>query len=185
MNRPPLLVRVAGSPLPAFLLFLGYAAIIAGWYEGTVVWWLALAAVGASLRTLSAVGRVRRYKAWLAEWNAMDTKEQQRPKDKPSRRWMFVTSAVLLLLVIPAYCQHLQGNEGLRTALMLLWVVAGIYLVGLLLRRITRGMTKLRKAQPESATAPVEWMLGRPFSSPSRSEAARKLPEYCTRLLGS
>src|ERR1022692_2478369 len=116
MNRPPLLVRVAGSPLPAFLLFLGYAAIIAGWYEGTVVWWLALAAVGASLRTLSAVGRVRRYKAWLAEWNAMDTKEQQRPKDKPSRRWMFVTSAVLLLLVIPAYCQHLQGNEGLRTA---------------------------------------------------------------------
>ena len=59
MSRPPLLVRVAGSPLPALLLFVAYAAVIAGWYEGHVVWWQALAAVGATcLRTLSAVGQV-------------------------------------------------------------------------------------------------------------------------------
>jgi hypothetical protein len=159
MSRPPLLVRVAGSPLPAFLLLLGYAAVVAGWYEGHVVWWLALAAVGASMRTLSAVRRVRRYKAWLADWNAMGAAEQPRPKDKPvGRRRVIVTSAALLLLAIPACFPYLQGNQEWRTALTLLWVVACIYLVGLVLRSITWRMTKRRKAQSEAATAPVEWM---------------------------
>jgi hypothetical protein len=74
-----LLVRVAGSPLRAFLLFVCYAAIVAGWYEGDVVWWLALTALGAAMRTLSAVGQVRRYKAWLAEWNAMGAKDEPAP----------------------------------------------------------------------------------------------------------
>jgi hypothetical protein len=187
MSRPPLLVRVAGSPLPAFLLFLGYAAIVAGWYEGQVVWWLALGSVGAAIRTLSAVGRVRRYKAWLAEWNAMGAKEEPPPsheQKRGGRRRLFVTSAALLLPAIPACLPYLEGNEEWRTALALLWVVACLYLVVLVLRSITRRM-KRRKAQPEAATAPVEWMLGRASSSPSRSEAARNLPEYCTRLLGS
>ena len=185
MNRPHFLVRVAGSPLPAFVLFLGYAAIVAGWCQGAVPWWLALASVGAFIRTLSAIGQVRRYKAWLAEWNAMDAKEQPRPKDKPSGRWKLVTTAVILLLVIPAYCQHLQGNEELRTALMLLWSVAGIYLFVLLLRGIRRWVRRHHMAQQEDTAAQAEWMLGRARSSPSRSQAARELPEYCTRLLSS
>ena len=185
MNRPPLLVRVAGSPLPAFLLFLGYAAIIAGWYEGTVVWWLALAAIGASFRTMSAVGRVRRYKAWLADWNAMGGAEQPRPRDKRVRRRLFVTSAALLVLAIPVCFPYLQGNEEWRTALSLLWVVACIYLVALVLWRIARWLTKRRTEQPEAVAGRVEWMLGRASSSPSRAEAVRKLPKYCIRLLDS
>jgi len=188
MNRPPLLVRAAGSPLGALLLFLGYAAIVAGWYDGQVVWWLALGSVGAAMRTLSAVGRVRRYKAWLAEWNAMGAREEPGPPPKEKRdgrRRVFVTSAALLVLAIPVCLPNLQGNEEWRTALTLLWVVACLYLVGLALWSITRRMTKRRKTQQEAAPAPVEWMLGRASSSPSRSEAAQKLPEYCTRLLGS
>lgn len=194
MSRPPLFVRVAGSPRPAFLLFLCYTAIIFGWCEGTVAWWLGLAAVLASIRTLSAVGQLRRYKAWLAEWNAMGAKEEPSPPPKEKagrRRRVFVTSAALLLLLIPAWSQHIQGNEEFRTALILLWFVSLIYLVGLALRRVTRRMRKRPEVQPpaagapESATPPVEWMLGRASSSPSRAEAARQLPEYCTRLLSS
>jgi hypothetical protein len=183
MSRPPLLVRVAGSPLPAFLLFVGYALVVAGWYDGEVAWWLALGSVGAAMRTVAAIGRVRRYKAWLAEWNAMGEMEHLRPKKKRSwRRRIFITGAVLLLLAIPACLQHLQGNQ----ALQLLCVVGCICLVAVVLRSIKRRIAKRRKAEPEDVSIPVvEWMLGRASSSPSRAEAARKLPEYCARLLGS
>lgn len=194
MSRPPLFVRVAGSPRPAFLLCLCYAAIIVGWCEGSVVWWLGLAAVGLFIRTLSAVGQLRRYKAWLAEWNAMGAKEEPAPARKEKaggRRRVFVSSAVVLVLAIPACSQYLCGSEEWVTALRLLWASACIYLIGLVIRSITRRITRGRKAQPkaatapEAATAPVEWMLGRASSSPSRAEAARQLPEYCTRLLSS
>lgn len=187
MSRPPLLVRMAGSPLPAFLLFMAYAAIVAGWYQGEAPWWLALAAVGASLRTLAAIGRLRRYKAWLAEWNAMGAAEQPRPKEKRSgQRRLFIAVAALLLLAIPAAFPHLQGNAASGSALRLIWALACIYLAVPLLRSVKRRMAKRRKAEPEAVDAPVvEWTLGRASSSPSRFEAARKLPEYCTRLLGS
>jgi hypothetical protein len=186
MSRPSLLVRVAGSPLPALLLFLVYAAVIAGWYEGQVVWWLALGSLGAAIRTLSAVGRVRRYKAWQAGWNAMGAREESAPRNKDkrgARRWVFV--AALLLLGIPASLPYLGGNEEWRTALSLLWVVACLFVVGLALRSITRRISKRLKSRREVVNAPVKWMLGRPSSSPSRSEATQKLPEYCARLLNS
>lgn len=187
MSRPPLLVRVAGSPLPAFLLFLGYAAIIVSWSQGEAPWWLALAAVGASLRTLSAIRRLRRYKAWLAEWNAMGaTKQPQRKERRGGRRRVLITGAVLLLLAIPAGFRHLQSNEERGMALTLLSVTACVCLLLVVLRSIRRRMAKRRKTEPEAPAAPVvEWMLGRASSSPSRSEAARKLPDYSARLLGS
>lgn len=187
MTRPSFAGRVAGSPLGALLLLLVCATVIAGWYEGQVVWWLALGSVGAAMRTLSAVGRLRRYKAWLAEWNAITGEASAPPREKKRGvlRRVFVISAALLLLAIPSCLPNLQGNEDWRMAFTLLWVTACLYLVGLVLRSITRRITKRRHAQREAAIAPVEWMLGRASSSPSRSEAARKLPEYCARLLGS
>jgi hypothetical protein len=186
MSRPPLLVRVAGSPLPAFLLFLSYVAIVVGWSQGQVPWWLALAAVGASMRTLSALRRVRRYKAWMAEWNAMGATDQPQPNEKRGgRRRVFLTGAALLLLAIPSCFRYLQSNEELGIALTLLSVIACVCLLGVVLRKIRRRMTKRRKSEPETDAPVVEWMLGRASSSPSRSEAARKLPEYSTRLLGS
>ncbi len=71
MKPPSPLAWLAGSPVGAILLFLLYAWLWLGWYEGRVSWWLALGAVGAALRTLGAIGQVRRYKAWSKEWRAM------------------------------------------------------------------------------------------------------------------
>jgi hypothetical protein len=185
MNRPHFLVRVAGSPLPAFLLSLCYAATVAAWWEGNVPWWLALAAIGAFIRTLSAIGQVRRYKAWVAEWNAMDAKEQPRPKDKPASRWKSVTAAVFLFLAIPMCFPHLLVSQESRTALMLLWSLASIYLFVSVVRGIRQRARNRSMAQQEAAATQVDWMLGRASSSPSRSEATRKLPEHCAGLLGS
>jgi len=193
MTRPSLFVRVAGSPRKALLLLVCCAAVVVGWCGGDVVWWVGLAAVGVSIRTLSAIGQLRRYKAWLAEWNAMGDKEEPSPPPKKKRagRGTFIGIAVLLLFVVPAWSQHIEGNDGFRTALMLLWFVSLIYLVGAALRGITRRMRRRPQVQveadaaPESATAPVQWMLGRASSSPSRAESARQLPEYCTRLLSA
>jgi Na+/melibiose symporter-like transporter len=187
MSRPPLLVRVAGSPLPAFLLFLVYAAIIVSWSQGEAPWWLALVAVGASIRTLSAIGRLRRYKAWLAEWNAIGATDQPDPKEKRGgRRRMLITGSVLFLLTVPTCFRYLQSNDELGIALTLLSVIVCLCLLGVVLRNTRRRINKRRKVEPEAADAPVvEWMLGQASSSPSRSEAARKLPEYSARLLGS
>lgn len=187
MSRPPLLVRVAGSPLPAFLLLAGYAAIVAGWYEGQVAWWLGLMAAAASLRTLSAVGRMRRYKAWLAEWNAMGAKEQPRPTVRRANpRWVFITGAVLLAIAIPACLPSLQGNDAGRGTAVMLWLTACVYLGVVMLRGIARRRANRRKAEPDAVAAPVvKWMLSRASSSPSRAEAARQLPAYASRLLGA
>jgi len=188
MTRPSFGVRVAGSPGGAFLLFVVYAIVITGWYEGQVAWWLALGSVGAAFRTLSAVGRVRRYKVWLAEWNAMGGQEESAPprqENRSPRRRVFITIAALLLLAIPACLPYLQGSDEWRTALTLLWVVDCLCLVGLVLRSIIGRLKKRSQAKREAIIAPVEWMLGRAFSSPSRSEASRNLPEHCSRLLSS
>ena len=71
MNRPSFAVRFAGSPLGAMLLFIGYAAIVVGWYQGHFAWWLAVGALAAAFRTLGAIEKMRRYKAWLVEWQMM------------------------------------------------------------------------------------------------------------------
>ena len=67
----PWLVRLAGSPLIALVLFVLYGMAILGWYQGHLAWWLALGAVGAAIRTLGAVRQVQRYKTWVSNWRAM------------------------------------------------------------------------------------------------------------------
>jgi hypothetical protein len=130
---------------------------------------------------------VRRYKTWLAEWNAMGAREEAAPprEKKPGvRRRVRVTIAALLLPAILVCLPYLRSNEEWQTALLLLWVVVFFYLTGQALRSITRRV-KDRSRRGEAAVAPVEWMLGRASSSPSRSEASRKLPEHCGRLFSS
>ena len=191
MSRPGLLVRFAGTPFVSCLLFLCYAAIIAGWIDGEVVWWVGLGTLGASIRTLSAVRKLRRYKAWRAEWEAMGaTDEPQRPERERRTRWKLLTVAALLFLAIPGYLPQINYNEGLVATLKLLWALACLYMLFRVLQPIVglmRRATKrtAEKASEKTALAPVEWTLGRASSSPSRDEAARKLPESCRRLLRS
>ena len=181
MNRPSLQVRAAGSPLGALLLLCGYAAVIAGWYQGYLAWWLAAAAALASLRTFSSVGHVRRYKAWLAEWNAMSgNTDTPRPKRKLGRGF-FMTGAAVMLVAIPIGISLLQDGDGMGTVLTLLWIAAGLYLVYVALRSVASRMAQ--RGETKADTAPATWMLGRASSSPSRADAEKNLPEYCARLI--
>jgi hypothetical protein len=190
MNRPALLARLAGSPRGALVLFVCYAALVFGWYQGNIPWWLALGAVGAAFRTLSAVGRVRRYKAWRADWQAMGGEDEPPPaaarQKKRRRGWVLVTVAALLALGMPLLPEQLYAPW--ESGLVMAWCAACLYLVFALLWSILRRIIGRRKARAEIAqagdeAAPVAWLLGRPSSSPSRAAAERNLPRYCARLI--
>jgi hypothetical protein len=183
MNRPSLSARLAGSPQGALLLFIGYAVIIAGWYEGRVSWWMGVAAIAAAVRTLGAVKRVRAYKAWLAEWQAMSGNDAPpRTGKNPLRGWMLVVIAMLIAVAAP-----LAGSR-MSDAVTVIWSLACLYLVFALVRGILRRVRGRREVQAEvgqakDEAAPVAMLLDLPSSSPSREEAERNLPEYCARLL--
>jgi hypothetical protein len=185
MNRPRRLVRLAGSPRGALLLFIGYAVIVYGWYQGDVPWWLAVGAVAAGFRTLAAVGRMRRYKAWLADWQGMGAGDEP-PRPKKRRGWVLVAGAALLVVAIPL----VQPETGPNDALTVLWCVACLYLVFALVRGILRRIRGRRKVKAEVAqtrdeAAPVAWLVPRAASSPSRADAMRSVPDYCARLMAS
>lgn len=190
MNRPPLSVRLAGCPRIAIVLFLGYAAVVLGWYQGDVPWWVAVAAVAAAGRTLTAVRRVHSYKAWLAEWQGMGGEDEPpRPKKRRRRGWVFVTGAALLVLGIP-FCLPSRGEQGeLGLVLTLLWCAACLYLFfavvrGILRRVVARRTVRAERGKAKAEAAPVAWLVGRASSSPSRAAAERNLPEYARRLIG-
>ncbi len=192
MNRPAPLVRLAGSPLGAILLFVIYGMVVVGWYEGHTAWWLALGAVGAAMRTLGAVGKVRRYKSWLADWQAMSTEMQPvRPeKKRGGRGWLGIFTAAVLFFVIPVCLPQIRDYQALANALTWLWLADCLFLVFVLLRGILRRSARMRRRSADrrrakAEDAPVAWLLGRPSSSPSRLDATRCLPEYSARLLGS
>jgi membrane protein YdbS with pleckstrin-like domain len=190
MNRPAGLVRLAGAPPVAVVLLLGSAVAILGWYEGSGPWWLALGAIAAAMHTLSAVGQVRRYREWLAQWQAMGAPLHAPPKPaaKPKRRWKLVTIAVLLLLVIPSLMPDKGYDEGPVMALTCLWLTDALYLLCRLFALMRRGFTRSTvrstdRRQASAETAPVAWLLGPASSSPSRADAVQNLPEYSARLL--
>jgi hypothetical protein len=189
MSRPSLSVRLAGSPRGALLLFIGYAMIFYGWYEGNVVWWVALGAVGAAGRTMRAVRQVRRYKAWLAEWRAMSGEDElRRPTKRRRRGWVFVIGSALLAMGIPFCLPSTAEPRDLGAVLTTLWCAAWLYLAFALVRGVLRRVVARRKAKAEVAqakdeAAPVAWLMGRASSSPSRADAERDLPEYCARLI--
>ena len=194
MTRPRPLTRFAGSPLGALVLLVVYAAVVAGWYQGLdVPWWLAVGAVAAAFRTLAAVVGMRRYKAWLAEWQAMGAHDDAPPLPKKKRAWKLVAGALPLLVAIPAYLGAIKRDHEaipneVALALVVLWGVACLYVAWKLLRPVWRGVKWLsarratrRRAKAEAA--PVAWLVGRASSSPSRASAQRNLPEYCARLI--
>jgi cytochrome bd-type quinol oxidase subunit 2 len=189
MTRPPLLVRFAGSPVGAIVLFIVYGVLVLGWYQNEVPWWLALATVGAAYRTLSAVGTVRGYKAWQAQWSAMGTPQEQTQKvEKRRGGWVLITLALLLLVGIPMSVGQRQDNGVVW--LRWVWLAVALYLLFRLVRGILRRLRKGSKgdsqkklASPTRKELPVEWMVSRASSSPSREAAQRNLPEYTTRLI--
>jgi len=190
MNRPSVVARFAGYPPMAILLFIGYAVVVAEWYQGDLAWWLALGAVGAAGKTLRAVRQVRSYKAWLAEWRAMSGEDEpQRPTKRRRRGWVFVTRAALLAMGIPFCLPSGEDPGNLGAVLTILWCAAWLYLAFALVRSILRRVAARRKAKAEvekvkADAAPVALLLGVPSSSPSRDDVMGTLPEHCAGLIG-
>ena len=183
MKAPSPFARLAGMPIFAVLLFICYGAVITGWSEGHLPWWLAVLAFLAALKTLKAVGEVRRYKIWLANWNAMDAQEQA-----PLRRKILTLNRVLLVIAGAAFLflPLLRAPGTSDSALQqVMWVVSGLYLVFALVRFILRRIRKSSTAPAESESKPVSWLIDRASSAPSREDATEDLPDYCAGLLSS
>jgi hypothetical protein len=184
MKRPSFVVMLAGAPMGALALFLLYAALIYGWYQGTVSWWVALAALAFAFRTLSAMGTRRRYLGWKAAWDAMETMAEPRAHAETKRGngsgsiWIAALVWVGSLVSIPPA----QGNDVLVKALALVCAVSSLYLVFRYIRRTVRRARA--KRQKEADDAPVSWAVGRASSSPSRESAGRNLPGYSARVIG-
>jgi hypothetical protein len=85
---------------------------------------------------LKAVGEVRRYKTWLANWNAMDGQEEEMPRRKIltlNRVLIVIAGATFLFLPL------LQAPGTPDSAIQQgVWVVSGLYLVFALVRFILR-----------------------------------------------
>jgi hypothetical protein len=186
MNRPGVSVRLAGSPLGALLLFMLYAAVVLGWYQDDVAWWLALGAVAAAFRTLGAVGKLRRYNAWLAQWQAMGAESEAPPRRKKRRGLMVAAGAAFLTVAIPlSMSPGTKPSDGL-TALWCVACLTLLYSLAWMLRRAVKRSSSraAAKRREEAEAAPVAWLLPCASSSPSRAEAQGNLPEYCARLIG-
>jgi hypothetical protein len=193
MNRPGFMVRLAGTPRMAMALLFGYAVIVLAWYQGGVPWWVALAAVGATIRTLSAVGQLRRYKAWAAEWQSMgEPLDAPAPAATPKkrRRWVRIAGVILLWLVIVAYLPEGNDDSAIAGAMTWLWMALSLYLACELARWLwlkavrSKGRSIQAQQQAEAESGPVTWLLPPASYSPSRAEAQRNLPAYSVRLIG-
>jgi hypothetical protein len=190
MKNPSLFVRFAGRPLIAFLFCACSGLVIYGWYLADVGWWWAFSAILSGLRALSAIGTLRRYKAWRAEWDAMGRTDST-PTAAPKRRWKRGVLTALVLLIVPAMCTlpAVIANTALFNVLRWGWLLLVFYLVFRVLRRMFRGawnrMGRSRQARMDKAMdAPIEFAVGRASGCPTRASAERNLPDYCLRIMG-
>jgi hypothetical protein len=205
MNRPSLVTRFIATRFIALLLLLACGAVIVEWLAGGASWWQGMLALFMAMQTLSAVGKVSRYKRWSAQWQAMaepaiasasasyreggddSVKQGSATTAKaPRSGWLRVVVAMLLALAIPVYVG--QDVERASPALASLWLAICFCLGFRLLRRISRrgvkGGEQRSASQNREAENPfVTWVMDRPSSSPSRADTVRNLPEYSTRLL--
>ncbi len=187
MNQPSLMVRFAGSRLGAFVLLALCAWGVVAWYLGNASEWLMMAALMAGLWTLKCIVRMRVYRAWAAEWEAMGADgapARAIVKKRQILRWCWLLAlAVVLFLALP----RLGAGQG-NGALLNLWMAdcgfLGAAAVVFVVRLLRRGRAKAVKAEGKAEAAPVVgWTMGRASSSPSRSEAASNVPSYCAALL--
>jgi hypothetical protein len=110
-------------------------------------------------------------------------------KRKPSSSWINIIGVALSLVIIPMLMGAPGADEDWRNFLTLMWLAMAGYLVWQLahIRRAPlRKVAGAVSAGPiESSARPdvVEWVLPPAPSSPSRSDAMHRVPDYCARLL--
>jgi hypothetical protein len=209
MTQPTSMTRFLATPRVATALYVGCSVAVLGGLSGAVPWWLAFVALCFIGTVRKAVQDVRRYKQWRAAWDGMGQKRlcgcghpectdgtaamraTATPKASPrgrkaSSRWTGVIVAALLLFpIIPVVIATPGASEGLKNGLTLLWLATAVYLVCKLAVSVRRA--PIRKGagaiKPSAAADVVEWVLPPASSYPSRADAIRQLPDYCTRLI--
>jgi hypothetical protein len=134
--------------------------VVWAWHEGYLAGWLALAAVAAGFRTLSAMTQMRVYNAWAASWNAMGGMEEEeappRRAEVPRRQvrvadaagaigdvptgrrtpWKLLTWTAACLVVLPVL--EALGIVGMPEGIAVPWGVACVFLVCRLLAWVYR-----------------------------------------------
>lgn len=185
MNRPSLSVRIAGSPVAGIPLMLGGGWLILTWAHGDAPLWFALIGFFVIAKTFSSVKQVKRYKAWLKEWNSVGTFGQQPAKQKNRALLVLTLLAAALFIGIVAYWPQAANGPQLQNALVWVWLSCGLFLLGRLLMGLGRLVRKRRDRNAKADFVPVEWMLSRTVDSPSREMAVRSLPEYAARVLNA
>jgi hypothetical protein len=187
MNRPFLSVRIAGSPVAAIPLTLGGGWLILTWARGGASFWFALIGLFVIAKTLSAAGKVRRYKAWAKEWDSVGTFGQRQPVRRKVRLSLLLTLIASALFIGILVCwPQAADRPQLQNVLIWTWLSCGLFLVGRLVVGIASLVAKRRAVKPARAkdeVAPVAWMLNATLDSPSREMATRSLPEYAARVL--
>ena len=185
MNRPSLSVRVAGSPLVGIPLTLGGGWMILSWSEGHAPLWFALIGFFVIAKTFSSVKQVKRYKAWLKEWNSVGTFGLQPAKQKNRTLLVLTLLAAALFIGILAYWPQAAEKPQLQNALVWIWLSCDLFLLARLLVGLGRLVRKRRDRNAKTDSEPVAWMLSRTVDSPSREMAVRSLPEYAARVLNT
>jgi hypothetical protein len=158
----------------------GAAVVIYGFYQGQVVWWLALAAVGVVFRTLGAVGTVRRYRGWASRFEAMGQGggafAPLASKPNPFMRAMLMVAALIGLPVASSQ-SVIQDNAAVLSVLHWAWGLLALYCVWRLLaglwRRSRNAARRKREVRTEkSFDDAITLAVGPASDNPTRASAA-------------
>jgi hypothetical protein len=188
MNRPSLSVRIAGYPLGGIALVLLGGWMMLSWYQGQASFFFALIGFFVIAKTLASLMKMKRYQAWLKEWNSVGTFGQE--PAKPRRRSLrgITLLAAALFVGILAYWPQTADRPQLQNELAWVWFSCGVFLLGRLLisiGRLVRKRNAAKAARLGDEAVPVAWMLTGTVDSPSREMAVRNLPEYAARVLNN
>jgi hypothetical protein len=183
-----------GKPRVAAACYIGCGLAVLGWYGGEIPWWLALIALCSVGSVRRSVQEVRRYNQWWGAWQSMGNEPSApAPKvitrgRKASSPWLTITVASLSLMIIPMLADCV--DDSVHHWLTLLWLGIAAYLVFKLasvrrsrVKKAVAGTAGVGGRKNGAAPDVVAWVLPRASSSPSRADALRRLPDYCSRLM--
>jgi hypothetical protein len=196
MNRPTSLTCLVGRPGVCLALLGVYALIVLGWLHNEASWWVAMLAIWAAKGTLVAYQQLKRYNAWLAQWDAMGqpvkkpaaAPEPQRAVSQSAISQKNVGGRVLVGIAALIAVSIPFSGMGSSDGVVGVWFGACVFLawrlIGAIRGRGGSGGVVAQRSKPEAVgNAPVAWLLDRASSSPSRMEAMRNLPDYSARLI--
>jgi len=173
MNAPSRMKKIVAFPPVALGVVLLCGLLVWNWYQGNTPWLVGVFAIAFALQTFSAIGEVQRYKTWRKAWNAMSDPDGT---SAPPRKGKFLVPFVLIVvLAFAVQIPSIRSNSGAIIAVSLT-AAFFVLIIGFIQKR-------RRHTKQKASSMPVTWLIGRPGSSPSRSDAILTLPEYSARIL--